>query len=61
MDLSVIEYARAELIKYLKLMGISADIKLGVAEDMGVEIKVADPFYDDGVAISVKGGRGRLR
>ena len=60
MDTSVIEYARAELNKYLELMGISADIELGLAEDMGAEIKVADPFYDDGIAISVKGGRGYI-
>ncbi len=55
---SVIEFARSELDKYLKLLGVSADIKLGLFEDFGVKAEVCDPFFDDAFEIKVENKKG---
>ena len=56
--LSVIEFASNELKKYLKLLGVSADIKLGLFEDFNLKAEVEDPYFDDAYAIKVEGKKG---
>lgn len=58
MSSPVIDLAREELSRYLERLGTSADISLGLFADFGLPCEVADPYYDDGIAISVHGGCG---
>ncbi len=58
MNNSVIEFARTELQKYLKLLGVPADIKLGLFEDFGIKTEVKDPFFDDAFEIKVENKKG---
>ena len=54
MTYDVIGFAKAELEKYLGILGVSADVKLGLLSDFGLDIAVENPKYDDAIAISVK-------
>ncbi len=54
MKYDVIGFARAELEKYLGILNVSADVKLGLFSDFGLHIEVENPKYDDAIAISVK-------
>ncbi len=58
MNNSVIEFAKSELDKYLKLIGVSADIKLGLFEDFGIKTDVKNPFFDDAFEIKVENKKG---
>lgn len=58
MNSKVIAFAREELDKYLSKMGITAEIELGLFEDLGVKEKVEDPFFDDAYVISVHNTNG---
>ncbi len=60
MNNSVIDFARAELDKYLKLIGVAADIKLGLFEDFAIKTEVKDPFFDDAFEIKVKNKKGYI-
>lgn len=60
MNNSVICFALEELDKYLEKLGVTAEIKLGLFKDFGIETKVKDPFLDDAIAISVKNRKGYI-
>ncbi len=54
----VIDLAREELAKYTQMLGVTADISLGLFSDLGVNETVPDPYFDDAIAISVKNKKG---
>ena len=58
MNSKVIEFAREELERYLKIMGIPAKIELGLYSDFGLDEKVEDPFWDDGYVIDIHNIKG---
>ena len=58
MTYDVLTFAKNELDKYLKLLGISADIKLGLFKDFDIDVSVPNATYDDAIAISVKNKKG---
>lgn len=60
MNSKVIQFAREELEKYLKLLGIPAKIELGLYEDFGLDEKVEDPFFDDGYVIKIHNMKGYI-
>lgn len=60
MEYNVIGFAREELVKYLNILGVDADISLGFFGDFGVKLTVEDPFFDDAIAISVKDKKGYI-
>ena len=47
-------FAENELSRYLGLLGLTADIKLGLFADFGIELEVENTELDDAIAISVK-------
>ena len=53
-----VQFAAEELNKYLAILGIQAEISLGLFEDFDVELQVDDPVFDDAIAISVKNQKG---
>lgn len=55
---AVIAFAQEELERYLALLGVRAEIRLGLLEDFGLDDPVADPFWDDAYAIRVTGQKG---
>ncbi len=60
MDKKVLDFAREELEKYLEILGISADIKLGLFEDLNDYVEVEDPMRDDAYIIEVKNKKGYI-
>ena len=54
----VIGFASEELKKYLELLGVSADIKLGLFDEFNIKADVEDPFFDDVYAIRVVNKKG---
>ena len=54
----IVQFATEELNKYLEILGIRADISLGLFEKFGVELQLEDPVFDDAIAISVKNQKG---
>ena len=56
-EYDVIAFAKSELKKYFEKLNISAEIELGLFDEMGVGLKVKDPYFDDAVAISVTDSR----
>ncbi len=58
MKQSTIDFAREELAKYLQILGVKAEITLGLFVDLDVEAAVEQPVYDDAIAISVKDKKG---
>ncbi len=60
MNSKVIMFAREELEKYLKILGISAKIELGLYEDFDLDEKVEDPFFDDGYVIKIHNTKGYI-
>lgn len=54
----VICFAKDELEKYLNLINLTADIKLGLFDDFNIESDTEDPFWDDAYKISIKDGCG---
>lgn len=54
----VIGFASDELKKYLELLGVSADIKLGLFDEFNIKADVEDPFFDDVYAIRVVNKKG---
>lgn len=57
---SVREFTKAELNKYLKILDVKAEIKLGLLSDFGYDIQVEDPYFDDAFAIDVKDKCGHI-
>ena len=55
MEYNVIEFAYSELKKYLEILKVDADIKLGIGT-----FDVEDPFFDDAYSISVKNKKGEI-
>lgn len=53
-----VQFAAEELNKYLEILGIQAEISLGLFEDFGVALKVEDSVFDDAIAISVINQKG---
>ena len=60
MNSKVIVFAREELEKYLKILGIRAKIELGLYEDFDLDEKVEDPFFDDGYVIKIHNMKGYI-
>ncbi len=58
MKYDVIGFGREELEKYLKILGVEADIKLGLFENFGEFVEVNDTMRDDAYIISVKDNKG---
>ncbi len=58
MNSKVIDFAREELEKYLKGLGITAKIDLGLYEAFNLDEEVEDPFFDDGYVINVHNNKG---
>lgn len=54
MNCKVIDFARSELVRYLDLIGVKAQIELGLFEDFGVQMSVEDRVRDDAIVIRVK-------
>ena len=54
------DFAKRELNKYLDRLGISADIRLGLFENFGIDTKVEDPFFDDAFQISISSAKGYI-
>ena len=61
MNYDVIGFAKSELDKYLKILGIKADIKLGIAEENDTYLQVDSPILDDAIAINVKNRNGYIK
>ena len=59
-EYDVIAFAKSELKKYFEKLNISAEIELGLFDEMGVGLKVKDPYFDDAVAISVTDKKGYI-
>ena len=57
-EYNVRAFTESELKKYLKELDIDAEIELGLFEEIGVDLKVADSYFDDAIAISVKDKKG---
>ena len=57
-EYNVRAFTESELKKYLKELHIDAEIELGLFEEIGVDLKVADSYFDDAIAISVKDKKG---
>lgn len=55
---SVIAFAREELSRYLDILGLRAEIALGLLADFGLMAELKDPVQDDAVAIRVSSGKG---
>ena len=58
MKYDTVAFAKSELDKYLSLLGVSADIRLGLFEDFGIEMELNDKSLDDAIVISVKNKNG---
>ena len=58
MNTTVINFAKEELQKYLKQLGIPADISLGLFEDYNVKMELEDPELDDAYVIDVHNNIG---
>ncbi|MBQ8350696.1 MAG: DUF4838 domain-containing protein [Clostridia bacterium] len=56
----VIEFARAELDRYLGRLGVQAEISLGLFSDFDLPVNVEEPYFDDAIAISVKNKQGYI-
>ncbi len=57
---NVREFTQNQLDKYLTKLGVSAELSLGLLSDFGVNIDVADPFFDDAYEINVKNKKGYI-
>ncbi len=53
--MQAIEFAKAELKKYLDILKVEADVDFGIGE-----FDVADPFFDDAYSISIKNKKGKI-
>ena len=60
MKYDVIGFAGEELKKYLEILGVKAEISLGLFAEFGIEMTVEQPAYDDAIAISVKNKKGYI-
>ncbi len=60
MEYNIIAFAREELNKYLDILGVKAEISLGLFEKFGIDMAVEQPTYDDAIAISVKDKKGYI-
>lgn len=60
MKYDVIAFAKEELEKYLKILKVEADIKLGLFKDFNDFIEVEDPYHDDAFIINVKDKSGYI-
>ena len=58
MKYDVIGFAREELEKYAKILGVNIQIELGLFENFGEFIEVEDRMRDDAYIISVKDKKG---
>ena len=58
MSKTVTEFAKAELSRYLTALGVSADIKLGLLSELGVQMPLDNPTLDDAIVIKVKDKSG---
>lgn len=58
MNYDVLGFARQELEKYTKILGVDVQIDLGLFEKFGEFIEVEDPMRDDAYIISVKDKKG---
>ena len=58
MKYDVIGFAKEEFEKYLKILGVEADIDLGLFEKFGQFVEVEDPRRDDAYIICVKDKKG---
>jgi len=57
---NVREFTKSELKKYLDILNIDAHITLGLFDDFGIEMKLAEPYFDDAIAISIKDKKGYI-
>ena len=57
---NVKNFAEKELENHLSLLGIRADIRLGLFEDFGLKSDAYDSFFDDAIQISVKDKKGYI-
>lgn len=60
MSQNVIQFAHSELQKYLKILNVTADIQLGLFQEFGIAMEVAEPYFDDAIAISVHNQKGYI-
>lgn len=60
MDYNVISFGKQELQKYLEILGVRAEIEVGLFEDFGEFLKVEDPLRNDAYIISVKDNKGYI-
>ena len=61
MKYDVIGFAKAELNKYLGLLGIKAEIKLYLFDELNItDDKIKDATYDDAIEINVNDARGYI-
>ncbi len=58
MKYNIVEFADAELRKYLDILGLTADIKLGLYSQIGSDY--ADSEEEDGYEIKLTGGKGYI-
>ncbi len=58
MNYDVIGFAKEELEKYTKILGVETQIELGLFEKFGEFVEVEDPRRDDAYIISVKNKKG---
>lgn len=58
MKQSTMDFASEELAKYLQILGVKAEIALGLFADFDITLEVEEPLYDDAIAISVKDKKG---
>lgn len=57
---NAIIFAKEELQKHLDILGVKADISLGLFSDFDISLNVEDPYYDDAIAISVTDRTGYI-
>ena len=59
-EYNVRAFAKSELEKYLEKLNVDAQIKLGLFEELRVDLKVSDAYFDDAIAISVTDKKGYI-
>ena len=58
MNNTVINFAKEELERYLKRLGVRANVSIGLFENFGIEMELQDRDLDDAYVIDVHNAKG---
>jgi len=60
MNTKTIDFAKAELAKYLSNLNVEAEISLGLFDEYNIRMDLPDPAQDDAITIKVKNKKGYI-